>query len=162
MKLQEINAPASSTAGEVNDKRKSSLRLFILPALIIFCAVFYYFGELVDWAAWDFLRSNFFHSVHDIHRLLFLVPILYAAHVSGIRATVITTIVTLMTFLPRALFISPYPDPVLRMILFTAAAGTMGYLVALVHKKSERCKQLESLLDEMSKLNSTTRNGLHK
>ena len=94
----------------------------------------------------DFLRINFLYSIHDIHRLLFLVPIIYAAYYYGMRATVIITIIALMTFLPRALFISPYPDPLLRMILFTAAAGTIGWLVAAVRRESEQRKKLESML----------------
>ena len=32
---------------------KRAFRLSLLPVLIIFCTLFYYFGELVDWAAWE-------------------------------------------------------------------------------------------------------------
>jgi hypothetical protein len=147
MKSNNITMAGMETGGTGSSK-KSSLRILILFLLIALCALFYYFGELVDWAAWDILRANFFYGVHDIHRLLFLAPILYAAHVFGIRATIIVTIIAMMTFLPRALFISPYPDPLLRMVLFTVIAGTVGYLVALVRKKSRRCEYLESLLEE--------------
>jgi PAS domain-containing protein len=111
-----------------------------------FCTLFYYFGELVDFAGWKFLRWEFFYSVHDIHRLLFLAPIIYAGYVFGIKATIIMTIIVLMTFLPRAIFISPFPDPLLRMVLFTIIAGSMGYLTARVREESKRRLRVESLL----------------
>ncbi|MFC2070595.1 hypothetical protein ACFLTB_05450 [Chloroflexota bacterium] len=155
MKSQQDNTPLSFKQGKMNETQRSPLRLFILPLLIAFCIVFYYFGELVNWAAWDILRINFFYSVHDMHRLLFLVPIIYSAYVFGMRATIIITIFALMTFLPRAFLISPYPDPLLRMILFTIIAGTIGFLVALVRRESIRRRRLESqLTGERDKLTS--------
>jgi len=119
---------------------------YILFLLFGGCTLFYYFGELVDFAGWEALRWNFVYGVHDVHRLLFLAPIIYAGYVFGVKATVIITIVAIMTFLPRALFVSPFPDPLLRTVLFTIIAGTMGYLTAIAHSKSERCRQLEALI----------------
>jgi hypothetical protein len=148
MELQKNNSPVSDKQSKMDKSERSPLRLFILLLLMAFCMVFYYFGELVDWAAWDVLRVNFFYGVHDIHRLLFLAPIVYSAYCFGMRATVIVTIIALMTFLPRALFISPYPDPLLRMIVFTAIAGTIGYLVAVVRRETKRRIQLEAMLKE--------------
>jgi hypothetical protein len=75
MKLKEGNNSASLKRGKMDKRNKASFRLFILPLLLVVCTLFYYFGELVDWAAWDTLRSNFFYGVHGIHRLLFLAPI---------------------------------------------------------------------------------------
>ena len=123
------------------------VRLFILPLLLVFCTLFYYFGELVDWAAWDALRQKFFYGVHDIHRLLFLVPIIYAGYVARVKGAVIVTLITFIAFLPRALFISPFPDPILRTALFTIFAGTIGCLTGIARNKSERCRQLESILE---------------
>jgi len=110
------------------------------------CTLFYYFGELVDFAGWEALRWNFFYGVHDIHRLFFLAPIIYAGYVFGVKAAVIITIVAVMTFLPRALFISPFPDPILRTVLFAIIAGVMGYLTATTRRESERRSRLEALL----------------
>jgi ABC-type spermidine/putrescine transport system permease subunit I len=157
MELQKDNSPVSDKQGEMDKSERSPLRLFILLLLMAFCMLFYYFGELVDWAAWDVLRVNFFYGVHDIHRLLFLAPIVYSAYYFGMRATVIVTIITLMTFLPRALFISPYPDPLLRMILFTVVAWTIGHLVALVRREQKRCIRLKEMLKE--KLENTGSSG---
>ena len=117
--------------------------LFLMWAV---CTLFYYFGELVEFAHWEALRWQFFYSVHDVHRLLFLAPIIFAAYVFGLRATVMVTIISLMVFLPRALFISPFPDPLVRMVVFALIAGVMGYLTAIVRRESERRTHLETLL----------------
>lgn len=122
---------------------KVNFRPFIMPLLLVLCSLFYYFGELVDWAAWDFLRVNFFYGIHDVHRLLFLVPIIYAGYTARVKGAVIVTLVSLIIFLPRAFFISPYPDPLLRMIIFTIFAGVIGSLVGMIRNQSVRSRQLE-------------------
>ncbi len=67
--------------------KKAAIKPFIIPLLLVFGAVFYYFGELVDWAAWDALRLSFFYGVHDVHRMFFLVPITCAGCVSASLGT---------------------------------------------------------------------------
>jgi len=146
MELKEGNYPASLELGKTDKRNKASFRLFILPLLIVVCALFYYFGELVDWAAWDTLRSNFFYGVHDIHRLLFLAPIVYAGYTARVRGALIVTMVALVIFLPRAFFISPYPDPLLRMLLFVIFAGVIGSFVGIVRNQSVRSQQLEAVV----------------
>ncbi len=121
-------------------------RLYILALLLVYCTLFYYFGELVDFAGWEALRWGFFYGVHDIHRLFFLAPIIYAGYVFGVKASVVITIVAVGICIPRALFISPFPDPVLRTVLFIIIAGIMGYLTATTRAKSERCSRLEVLV----------------
>ena len=115
-------------------------RKYVFLLLLVFCTLFYYWGELVDWAAWNALRANFFYGMHDIHRLLFLAPIIYAGHYGRIKGAIIATMVSLAVFLPRALFISPYPDPLLRMILFTLMAGCFGYLVARLRNEQDKSR----------------------
>jgi len=122
---------------------KGILRLFILPLLLVFCTSFYYFGELVNWAAWEALRRDFFYGIHDIHRLLFLAPIIYAGYTARVKGAVIITLLSFAIFLPRAFFISPFPDPLLRTVLFTLGAGSIGVLTGLVRNKSEQCIVLE-------------------
>lgn len=125
---------------------KVTFRPFIMPLLLVFCTLFYYFGELVDWAAWDALRSNFFYGVHDIHRLLFLAPIVYAGYTARVRGALIVTTVAFIIFLPRAFFISPYPDPLLRMVLFVIFAGVIGALVGTIRNQTIRSQQLEAMI----------------
>jgi PAS domain-containing protein len=125
---------------------KPNFRPLILLVLLVFCALFYYFGELVDWAAWNALRNNFFYGVHDIHRLLFLAPIIYAGYTARVRGAIIITLISFIIFLPRAFFISPFPDPLLRMVLFTIFAGVIGSLVGTVRNQAKRAQQLESTI----------------
>jgi PAS domain-containing protein len=122
-------------------------RPFIVPLLLVLCTLFYYFGELIDWASWDVLRTTFFYGVHDIHRLLFLAPIIYSGYTAGIRAAIIVTLVSFIIFLPRAFFISPYPDPLLRMVIFTLFAGVTGYLVARIRNEQEQSRQLKVTIE---------------
>lgn len=123
--------------------KSSNFKLLILPLLLVVCTLFYYFGELVDWAAWDSLRNNFFYGIHDVHRLLFLAPIVYAGYTARIKGAIIITLVSFVIFLPRAFFISPYPDPLLRMIIFTLFAGVIGYLVARLRNEKDKYRKLE-------------------
>lgn len=118
----------------------------ILVSLFGICTLFYYFGELADFAGWETLRWDFLYTVHDVHRLFFLVPLLYAAHVFRIKGAVAVTAAAFVAFLPRALLLSPYPDPVLRSGLFTIAGGSLGVLTAMVRNESERRTHLEALI----------------
>lgn len=133
--------------------KKSVLKPFIVPVLFGFCALFYYFGELIDWAAWDALRREFFYGIHDIHRLLFLVPIIYVSNTARIKGAVIGTMVSFIIFLPRAFFVSPFPDSLLRMILFTIGAGAIGYLIARCRNERDKTLALDvALTAERDKL----------
>lgn len=127
-------------------RSRNASSFYILFLVFAFCTLFYYFGELVNFAGWEALRWEFFYGVHDIHRLLFLAPIIYAAYVFGARATITMTILTLAAFLPRAFFISPYPDPLLRMLLFTVIAGVLGYLTARTVSEAEQRSRLQAQL----------------
>jgi len=126
--------------------RHDAYRGYILLSMLVFCILFYYLGEIIDLAGWEALRWGFLYGVHDVHRLLFMVPIIYAGYVFGVRATMMITIIALMTFLPRALFVSPFPDPLSRMVIFTVIAGGLGYLTATAHQEWRRCCQLEARL----------------
>lgn len=123
--------------------KRTSLRPYVLPLLLVICTFIYYFGELIDWAVWDSLRNNFFYGVHDVHRLLFLAPICYAGYTARIRGAIIVTLISFLIFLPRAFFISPYPDPLLRMVLFVIFAGTIGILVGTVRNQASKFLELE-------------------
>jgi PAS domain-containing protein len=123
--------------------RSTKSKPFILLLLMIICSIFYYFGELAEWATWESLRDSFFYGIHDIHRLLFLAPIIYAGYNARIKGALIITLVSFIIFLPRAFFISPYPDPLLRMILFTVFAGVIGVLVGSIRNHEIKYRQLE-------------------
>ena len=132
---------------------KVKFKIFILPLLMIFCTLFYYFGELVDWEAWEALRVEFYYGIHDIHRLLFLAPIIYAGYTARVKGAIIVTLVAFIIFLPRAFFVSPFPDPLLRMVLFTIVAGVIGCLVGTIRNQTVKSQQLEAeITSERDKL----------
>ncbi|MFH1016474.1 MAG: PAS domain-containing protein [Chloroflexota bacterium] len=125
---------------------RGAYRLFAVPVLLITCTLIYYAGEIIDFFQWDALQWSFFYSVHDVHRLLFLAPILYASYFGRVRGAAIVTLASFAIFLPRAFLISPYPDPLIRPVLFVIIAGTMGYLTAFARNEYERRLQMENLL----------------
>lgn len=133
---------------ENKSHRWNIYRFYFLFFIFVICCIFYYFGEIIDFFKWDSLRWGFFYSVHDIHRLIFLLPIIYAAYHFGTRATIVIMVLTICTFLPRALFISPYPDPLLRASLFSVIAIVAGILFA---RECDRRKHLERLLKKENK-----------
>ncbi|UCH50540.1 MAG: hypothetical protein JSV54_05835 [Chloroflexota bacterium] len=107
----------------------------------------------MNWAAWNALRNEFFYGVHDVHRLLFLVPIIYAGYNARVKGAVIVTLVSFVIFLPRAFFISPFPDPLLRMVLFTVTAGLIGSLIGVIRDQADRVRKLHIVVeDERNKL----------
>jgi hypothetical protein len=126
--------------------KKITYEPFIILVLLLICSLFYYFGELVDWAAWNNLRLQFFYGIHDVHRLLFLAPIAYAGYIGRVRGAVIITLVSFLIFLPRAFFISPYPDPLLRMIIFTIFVGVIGVLIGAMRNQTARAANLEKTM----------------
>ncbi len=125
---------------------RNSYSVYVIFLAWGLCTLFYYFGELVDLAGWEGLRWEFFYGVHDAHRLLFLGPIIYAGYIFGKKAAIIITIIVIMTLLPRALFVSPFPDPLLRTGIFVVVAGVMGYITAKASGEYERRRRLETLL----------------
>jgi len=145
-------------------RSKDFWRLYILAVLMVFCSIFYYFGEIVDLTGWESLRWSFFYGVHDIHRLLFLIPIIYTGYVFGTRAVILVTIVVVGICTPRALFISPFPHPILRPLVFILIAGTLGYLAALVRTRMKRRGYLESTMkreiDRLSALSDRMEEGV--
>ncbi len=140
---------------ENKSHRRNIYRFYFLFFIFVICSLFYYFGEIIDFFKWNSLRWEFFYSVHDIHRLIFLVPIMYAAYYFGMRATVIIEVLTICIFLPRALFISPYPDPLLRASLFSVIAVVTGILFA---RECDRRKHLENLFKKDNKPGSPLSN----
>ena len=131
---------------EQERNRRSNYRHFYLLFIIFaLCTVFYYFGEIIDFFGWNCLHIDFFYGIHDVHRLIFLIPIIYAAYYFGVMPTIIIIILTICAFLPRAIFISPYPDPILRATLFTLVATATGIFVALI---TERCRKRQRRFNE--------------
>ncbi|MDD5648512.1 MAG: hypothetical protein PHY03_06225, partial [Dehalococcoidia bacterium] len=118
----------------------SGKHLYILLALFIACTIIYYFGDLIDYFGWDTIRWDIWYTVHDPHRILFLIPILYCTYYYGLLGSLLANVSALLIFLPRALFISPYPDPALRMVIFVIFSTILSALMSLIliHRNKRR------------------------
>ena len=112
--------------------------LFILGVLLIYCILFYYFGELVSLLRWESLRLDFLYGAHDAQRILFLAPIVYAGYVLGKRASIIVTVVATVTIIPRFIVVSDGVDPLWRIIMFIVVAGAIGLCISMVTRNTFR------------------------
>lgn len=139
----------------VQSKNHSILRnphLWIIAFLMVIFTLSYY-ADLTElsWLpfGWRFFTEEYFH---DVHRLLFLIPLLYCAAIFRFKGAVVISIITLCIVLPRALFFSPNPDPILRTILFTAIAGMATITLGLERERRHRENKAHCDLEEYARL----------
>ena len=85
--------------------------------------------------------EGFFTTVHDLHRTLFFIPIIYASLIFHVRGGFISCLAFLIVMLPRALFYSLYPHPVARSFVFFVPATLISLLVAALLDQIERAKK---------------------
>lgn len=111
---------------------------FMLLTLFGICTLLYYFGQIADFIGWRVLEWEFFYEIHDTHRLFFLVPIVYACYFFGGRMMVIVTTASLIVFLPRAIFLSPFPDSILRALSFAIFAGVLCTFIRISRNKIQQ------------------------
>ncbi len=108
--------------------------LFVLGVLLIYGTLFYYFGELVDLLRWETLRLDFFYGAHDIQRVFFLAPIIYAGYVFGMRATIITTLVTVIAIFPHIMVLPTDTNQLWKIMIFIVIAGVIGYITVRLRR----------------------------
>ena len=120
---------------------------FWVIAAIILLETFIYYVDQSPWTTLPPFDNPFFYSIHDLHRLLFLIPIVYAALVFRVRGSAISSFILLCVVLPRGILYSPYPDPLLRAVIFVVAAGLVGLLVAFQLDRTEREEKARIQLD---------------
>jgi len=118
-------------------KGRRSRHFWIITALIVFGALQYYVDQ-TPLVSLSLFRHSFFTSVHDLHRTLFFIPVIYAALVFRVRGSLIASLAFLCIVLPRALMFSPYPDPLLRPLLFVTFAALASLLLATQLNRVER------------------------
>jgi len=135
----------------------SDKHLYILLGLFLSCIVLYYFGELINLFRWDYLRWDIFYTVHGIYRILFLVPILYSSYYYRLRGAILANTAALLIFLPRACFVSPYPDATLRMLIFNIVAVVISMLMVFLLDKSDK---LSASLNALKQAEEKNRNIL--
>ncbi|MDH5695854.1 MAG: ATP-binding protein [Dehalococcoidia bacterium] len=130
-----------------------SPHFWIITALIAFGTLNYYMDQtpLVNMSPFN---QSFFTSVHDLHRTLFFIPVIYAALVFRVWGSLIASFAFLCVVLPRALLLSPYPDPLLRPVLFVIFATLISLLIATqlnrIEKERKARTELSTAYQELS------------
>lgn len=114
----------------------NSRTMFVLSAAFMACVLIHYSDELARIAGLANLATQGFNTVHDVHRLLFLAPIIYAAYAFRVRGALAVTIASFVVFLPHTV-VSPFPDSFLRASLSAAAFGLLACVFAVTRNESD-------------------------
>ena len=121
--------------------------LWIIASLFTISTVLYY-AEQLHLARWVPPAEGFFTTVHDLHRVLFFIPITYASVIFRWHGSLITSLAFLGIMLPRALLFSPYPHPLVRTVVFFVLAVLLSLLIATLLDQIERAERARQQLDE--------------
>ena len=116
----------------------------IMAALIVFYNANYI--DLANWFPWlkEVFTTEF---IHDLHRSLFLIPLLYAGAMFRVRGAIACWLVFLAAVMPRALYFSPYPDSLPRTVTFSLMALLAGMLIALEENQRQREREARAKLE---------------
>jgi signal transduction histidine kinase len=110
--------------------RHNDPHLWVIVGLLMVCTLVYYAEQIL--AATNLsLQIGFFQTVHDLHRTLFLIPLIYSAITYRLWGSLYGSAFFLAVILPRALLYSTMPDPLLRPIIFFFLASALSILVAV-------------------------------
>jgi len=112
-----------------------SPHFWIIAALMAVLALVYYAGHTPLAGFGGFLAITY---PHDLHRALFLFPMIYAAVTFRAWGTLSVSFVLLCIVLPRAFFYSPYADPLARSLLSTLLIIFVGFLIAILANRVEK------------------------
>jgi len=112
---------------------------------------FVYYVDQTSLASISPFNTSFFTGVHDIHRTLFFIPIVYAALIFRVWGSLITSFAFLCVVLPRAFLYSPYADPLIRAVLFVIFLACIGLLVAMQLSRIESERKARAELDKAYK-----------
>jgi len=111
-----------------------SHHFWIIAALMAVFTLVYYAGYTPLANLGSFFTDAF---PHDLHRTLFLIPIIYAALTFRVRGALGASFICLCVVLPRT-FYSPYTDPLVRPLLFVLFTALLGVLTALLIDQVEK------------------------
>jgi len=121
-----------------------SPHLWIIVALMAILVLVYYAGHTPLARLGSFLTDAF---PHDLHRALFLLPIIYAGLAFRVWGAIGASFVFLCIVLPRT-FYSPYAEPVLRPLLFVLVTAFVGVLTAVLMDRIDEEREIIRRLRE--------------
>ena len=120
------------------DQRPRGMRsphFWIIAALVTVLTLVYYAGHTPLAHFGGFLTCTY---PHDIHRALFLFPIIYAAVAFRGWGALSTSFLFLCVVLPRPFLCSPYVAPLLRPLLFVLFTAFLSLLTAALIDRMEK------------------------
>jgi signal transduction histidine kinase len=120
--------------------------VYILAGLLLLC-IFQYYVDRTSLTDLAFFNNSFFTGIHDINRVLFLLPLVYAALVYRVRGSVIISVIFLIVVLPRAIWFSTYPNPIYRAVTFVMISGLIDVLISAGLNRIEKEKKDRLELD---------------
>jgi two-component system sensor histidine kinase DegS len=118
--------------------------LFIIITILHYPNQFHFWAplETSSWLPWI--------TRHTLDRVLLLVPITYANFIFGLRAGIISTILSLFIMLPRALFLSDYTvDSLFEIVGVTVVATIMNYWFYINNLNITQRKRAEEMLSKI-------------
>jgi len=116
---------------------------WFIAVLVVVFSITYYAGQLgIAWFPFGerFLANEY---AHDVHRSLFLIPMVYTAIVFRFKGALFISIVVFIILLPRGLFYSPIPDPLLRPVVFAMVSSLAT--IALGLERDRRIREAKTL-----------------
>ena len=121
-----------------------SPHLWIIVGLMMVLTLVYYAGRTPLARLGPFFTDAY---LHDLHRILFLLPVIYAALTFRIRGALAASLAFLCVVLPRTFF-SPYANPLLRPLLFILFTGVVAVLTALLMDRIDEEREIIRRLKE--------------
>jgi signal transduction histidine kinase len=122
-----------------------SPHFWIIAALMAVLTLVYYAGLTPLAHFGDFFTSTY---VHDLHRALFLCPIIYAAVAFRGWGALSTSFLFLFVVLPRPFIGSPYVAPLLRPLLFVMLTAFLSLLIAMLIDRMEKAEKAHVQLSQ--------------
>ncbi len=134
---------------------------WIILGIFVFLSLFHYMEQL---GIGEGPSLHFGLTRHALDRTLFIVPIIYASYVFGMRAGLVVSAATLLVMLPRAIFISPAPQDALIEMFAVLAVGVVACLLLRrrLWEKEDVRKTLEQLEDAHRTLQQFVRSARHE
>ncbi len=129
--------------GDQRSRGMRSPHFWIIAALMAVLTLVYYAGHTPLAHFGGFLTCAY---PHDIHRTLFLLPIIYAAVAFRSWGALTTSFLFLCVVLPRPFLCSPYVAPLLRPLLFVLFTAFLGLLTAMLIDRMEKEKKAHAAL----------------
>ena len=120
-----------------------SPHFWIIAALMAVLTLVYHAGHTPLAHFSDFLACTY---PHDIHRTLFLFPIIYAAVAFRGWGASIASFLFLCAVLPRPFFCSPYVAPLVRPLIFVLLTAFLGLLTATLINRMEKGEKANAAL----------------